>query len=156
MLQQQLAQARAREQHRAVEELLYVAAVADVMAASLRFITSVEELDARLQQASPFSLCVGACRRPAVWMAAQDKMPPVPRCCFEIDSLRDRQPADSAAVLAAQSGMRIQQDRLTAFMSPAAADAVEAELQSTLGSHFAGQDESKLPSVLPVHAAPLA
>ena len=55
MLQQQLAHTRAREQHRAMEELLYVAAVADVTAASLSFISSVEDLDARLQQASPGS-----------------------------------------------------------------------------------------------------
>eukprot|EP00891_Asterochloris_glomerata_P002170 jgi/Astpho2/2170/Aster-x0096 len=82
MLQQQLAHTRAREQHRAMEELLYVAAVADVTAASLSFISSGD--------------------------------------------------------------MRIQQDKLTAFMSPAAADAVEAELQSALGSHFAGQDETIL------------
>ena len=65
-----------------MEELLYVAAVADVMAASLRFISSVEDLDARLQQASPPFLCLGACCRPVVWMTTQDKMPLVPLCCF--------------------------------------------------------------------------
>ena len=73
----------------------------------------------------------------------------VPCASLLLSSLEDVATGSLLEVLlAVQGDMRIQQDKLTAFMSPAAADAVEAELQSTLGSHFAGQDESESPSVL--------
>ena len=52
MLQQQLATARAGRCHRAMEELLWVAVLADVMAANLKLVSSLDSLSAHLQQAS--------------------------------------------------------------------------------------------------------